>query len=79
MPEWVGEGLGCKISPGVLQRDPNPGDQGWTLARAGRNRGEKSQAGPQDSWLGLRRVTRLAQVQGSRFQKLEWRHILEMG
>lgn len=52
----------------MLQEAPNPGDQGWILARAGSNRGAESQAGPQDSWSGLRRVTGLAQVQGSRFK-----------
>lgn len=63
-----GRGLGCKVGRGLLQRAPNPGDQGWTLARAGSNRGAESQAGPQDSWSGLRRVIGLAQVQGSGFK-----------
>ena len=55
------KGLGARPTLGCRSGPPPPG---WTLARPGGNRGEESEAGPQDSWSGLRRVTGLAQVQG---------------
>lgn len=61
VPEWGDEGLGYKVSRGMLWQDPGPEDQGWTLASWG-NSGEESETGQQDSWLGLRRVTGLAQA-----------------
>ena len=72
MPEWVWGGLGYKVSPGVLQWDSSPEDQGWTLTMAGGNSRGGRETCPQVSWAGLRRVTGLAQalkVPGSRRQE----------
>lgn len=57
MPEWVWGGLGYKVSPGVLQWDSSPEDQGWTLTMAGGNSRGGRETCPQVSWAGLRRVT----------------------
>lgn len=72
MPEWVWGGQVYKVSPGVLQWDSGPEDQGWTLTMAGGNSGGRRETRPQVSWAGLRRVTGLAQalkVPGSRRQE----------
>lgn len=72
MPEWVWGGQGYKVSPGVLQWDSGPEDQGWTLTMAGGNSGGGRETRPQVSWARLRRVTGLAQalkVPGSKRQE----------